>query len=96
VQRPHKSVAFPEEQNAILPLQQHEASIRLNDEALAEWFEVQNNRANEAGITWIGGDEAHDGKHKSNTPEAERKQNLCHRRPPRKVGENAQIDVAIT
>jgi hypothetical protein len=96
VQRPHKAITFTKEQGAVLPLQQHKASLGLDNEALAERLEIENNRAGEAGIARAGCDETHDANHKGNTPEAQGQERLCHRRPPRSIGENAQIDAAVT
>jgi hypothetical protein len=96
VERPHKAVAFTEEQSAVLPLQQHKASFCLDNKALAERLEIENNRAGGAGIARASCDETHDASHKGNTPEAEGQERLCHRRFPRKVGENTQINAAIT
>jgi hypothetical protein len=92
VERPREAVAFAKEQGAILPFQHHKAGLGLNNEGLAEWLEVQNNPAGNSGITWTSGDETH----KCKAPEAEGKKKHCHRRPPRKVGENAQIDAVVT
>jgi hypothetical protein len=49
VQRPHKAITFTKEQGAVLPLQQHKASLGLDNEALTERLEIENNRAGEAG-----------------------------------------------
>jgi hypothetical protein len=50
VERPHEGVAFAEDQDAILPFQDDEAMLGLNNEALAEGLEVMNNRAGEPGL----------------------------------------------
>jgi len=71
VQRPHEAVAFTEKQGAVLPLQQHKAPLGLDDEALAERLEIENNRAGEAGIARTGCDETHDANRKGDTPKAE-------------------------
>jgi hypothetical protein len=96
VQRPYEAVALTEEQGAVFPLQQHKASLSLDNEALAERLEIENNRAGEVGPARTGGDEPHEGERKSNTPEAKRQEKPCHRRLPHNAGENAQIDAAGT
>jgi hypothetical protein len=88
VKRPHKPVAFADEQVAILPFQDDEASLGLNDEALAEGLEIMNNRTSEPGIAWTGGNQTKQGGYKDKAPDTERKGKLNHRRSPRNADEN--------